>query len=441
MAEFQFQSIADSFLGGLNNGRRMRAEDEQRQDRLTLRDLAAGAIGGDPRAQAQAYAIDPNAGKAYASAAEQQAAKMRGAALHVKRAMDSGNPAAAERAYQDVYGFLAQINPQAPRNFTPEMRAKIEEVIATTAYLEQGANGMPAGFREHQLMSQGLSPEDEMKARRVALGLDPRPSSGLPFGFMEVMGADGRTRVVATDKRSGAASPVGGGPAPTSAPNADAIASAMSFMVQSGMPAEQVEAWGMQQLGGTPAPQSASPGAFVSPTPGAVKRDEVLGSKGAEFEVDRQRANFDAEQAAAIEAAKVEAKNAAERHNEQVGKGQALQVYDTAMASVRSGLASTTTGPIAGRMPALSANQQTADGAIAAIAPVLKQLFRSSGEGVFTDKDQELLMRMIPTRTDHPEARKAKIDNIDAIVKAKLSAMGGTKPKVIRYDNQGNRIP
>jgi hypothetical protein len=62
------------------------------------------------------------------------------------------------------------------------------------------------------------------------------------------------------------------------------------------------------------------------------------------------------------------------------------------------------------------------------MAPVLKQLFRAAGEGVFTDKDQELLIQMIPTRETNPEARKAMLDNIDAIVRAKLGkgAAGNT---------------
>ncbi len=79
-----------------------------------------------------------------------------------------------------------------------------------------------------------------------------------------------------------------------------------------------------------------------------------------------------------------------------------------------------TTGPVVGRFPAVSAEQQTADGAIATLAPILKQIFRSSGEGNFTDKDQELLMAMVPTRKDEPEARKAKIANIKSVVRSKM---------------------
>jgi hypothetical protein len=59
------------------------------------------------------------------------------------------------------------------------------------------------------------------------------------------------------------------------------------------------------------------------------------------------------------------------------------------------------------------------------MAPVLKQLFRVAGEGVFTDRDQALLLQMIPTRTTRPEARAAQIENIDKIVKAKLGMNPG----------------
>ena len=99
---------------------------------------------------------------------------------------------------------------------------------------------------------------------------------------------------------------------------------------------------------------------------------------------------------------------------------RAYEVYQTAINGLTGGLKDTNTGPIIGRMPAFTAKQQTADGTIAAMAPILKQLFRGAGEGTFTDKDQEVLMAMLPTRKDEPEAREATLANIDAIVKAKL---------------------
>ena len=124
--------------------------------------------------------------------------------------------------------------------------------------------------------------------------------------------------------------------------------------------------------------------------------------------------------AAAVTTAQEEAKNQAGRNAKMVENQKALNVYETAMGGLMQSLGSTDTGPIMGRLPALTAGQQMADGAVAAMAPVLKQLFRASGEGVFTDKDQELLMRMVPTRTTLPEARWQQLAVVDAIVRAKL---------------------
>jgi hypothetical protein len=117
-----------------------------------------------------------------------------------------------------------------------------------------------------------------------------------------------------------------------------------------------------------------------------------------------------------VKADSVDAKAVEERAK----KEQAWNLYETGMSGLRSGLEGARTGPRTGRLPAVTAAQQTAEGGIAAMAPILKQLFRVSGEGVFTDKDQQLLLDMVPKRTDLPEARDAKIANIDNIVRAKL---------------------
>lgn len=104
----------------------------------------------------------------------------------------------------------------------------------------------------------------------------------------------------------------------------------------------------------------------------------------------------------------------------------AFATYETARDALLSGLEETVTGPIAGRLPAITGSQQLAESVKAQMAPILKQLFRSAGEGVFTDRDQALLLDMIPDRTVRPEARKKIIENLDAIVKAKLG-MGGVE--------------
>ena len=139
----------------------------------------------------------------------------------------------------------------------------------------------------------------------------------------------------------------------------------------------------------------------------------------------------------------------------------ALGTYETAMKGLLDSLSGTDTGPFVGLLPAITSNQQIAEGAIAAMGPVLKGLFRQSGEGTFTDKDQEILTDMIPTRTDRTAARRAKLQNIDAIIRSKLAIQAAPQPTItqprttqpavrqpaeaqarqrIRFDAQGNII-
>jgi hypothetical protein len=99
---------------------------------------------------------------------------------------------------------------------------------------------------------------------------------------------------------------------------------------------------------------------------------------------------------------------------------RAYEVYKAGVAGLDKALSQTSTGPVVGRIPALTANQQIGEGAIDIVQPVLKQLFRDAGDGTFTEGDQALLLRMTPNRTDLPETRAAKLEMIDAIVKAKL---------------------
>lgn len=139
------------------------------------------------------------------------------------------------------------------------------------------------------------------------------------------------------------------------------------------------------------------------------------------------------------------AKNLAEEAQTDRSGARALNVYNTGMTSLVEALGGTVTGPFAGLSPALAASQQIADGAVAAMAPVLKQMFRAAGEGVFTDRDQALLLEMVPKRRDRPATIVAKAKNIDAIVRAKLEPLGKLETTgqrqggQIMIDAQGNR--
>lgn len=123
----------------------------------------------------------------------------------------------------------------------------------------------------------------------------------------------------------------------------------------------------------------------------------------------------------AVKLAIGEAKAETDQFAENRSNNRALNVYNTAIATLASALGDTSTGPVAGLMPAITSSQQISAGAIAAMGPVLKDLFRGAGEGTFTDQDQKILTDMLPSRRDTPAARAAKLQNIDAIVRAKLA--------------------
>lgn len=130
--------------------------------------------------------------------------------------------------------------------------------------------------------------------------------------------------------------------------------------------------------------------------------------------------NAAAAEASAVETAKGTAQAGVERAALAAKNSRAFNTYNVAIGNLQTRMGLTQTDPITGRLPAVTANQQSADAALAAMSPVLKELFRQTGEGVFTDRDQALLLQMIPDRKMLPEARKVAIDNINAIVRSKL---------------------
>lgn len=172
--------------------------------------------------------------------------------------------------------------------------------------------------------------------------------------------------------------------------------------------------------------------ADVGGAPALVDR---LGGRVTPLSTPEQENRAAADRATATTTATTTAQAAAETQNVQRANERTLGVWQVAREGLVNALKGTETGPLAGRVPAVTAGQQIAEGAVAAVAPVLKQLFRSAGEGVFTDRDQQLLLDMIPTRTDHPEAAVAKIGMIDAIIAAKLSGgQGASSSKTFATD-------
>jgi len=124
---------------------------------------------------------------------------------------------------------------------------------------------------------------------------------------------------------------------------------------------------------------------------------------------------------AAVVFAVGQAKAEVAKLGEERSNTKTLDVYNNAMSNLTKALDSTITGPFVGFTPAMTANAQIADGAVAMMLPLMKDVFRGAGEGTFTEGDQKILTDLIPTRNDMPEARVAKISMIDSMIRAKLT--------------------
>jgi hypothetical protein len=99
---------------------------------------------------------------------------------------------------------------------------------------------------------------------------------------------------------------------------------------------------------------------------------------------------------------------------------QAWNVWQTARTGLVNALGKTNTGPIAGKLLGWTSGGQIAKGGVAAVAPIMKDLFRKAGEGTFTEGDQKLLLDMLPTANTDEAAREPILKNIDNIIAVKL---------------------
>ena len=141
------------------------------------------------------------------------------------------------------------------------------------------------------------------------------------------------------------------------------------------------------------------------------------------------QAELEPEVKAKVTAALEQVKSDADVASTQKSNEAAYRVYQTAMQNISNSLGGTNfSGPVFGLVPAMTTEAKIADGAKAIMAPILKQMFRSAGEGTFTDKDQALLLEMVPTRTDTKESAASKIEMINAVVESKLGGVQATPP-------------
>lgn len=127
--------------------------------------------------------------------------------------------------------------------------------------------------------------------------------------------------------------------------------------------------------------------------------------------------------ATAVATATANVKSMVDAASENKSNSKALEIYELGIKGLADAMGRDSTGTVTGMLTAFTDDAKVSNGALAAMAPILKQLFRASGEGTFTKDDQQILMDMLPTRNDSPKVRVSKLANVDAIVRSKLATV------------------
>ena len=342
-------------------------------DQMNQQKLQAGQMELDQqKMKMQEMAKDSRIKSAVMGAAELQSAPVeQWTSILQDRIQGASRYAYDASAEKEALQILQTKGPEA-------LKAQVDGLVKFGSMAGIFSNGQTAWQRQFDSMTQGMTPDEKMRAQRIAAGLDPRAVAAAP----RPTDIGGVTYIV--DPNSSTAT----------------------------LPTLNQPVSGTNQQGALLPP---IPGGSASTQPSVIGPNEV------------------ASNVEAIEAAKLDAKTANEREAKAKQNAIALSVYESGIGNLQRSLEGTVTGPVVGSLPAMTSSAQMAEGAVAAMAPILKEIFRVSGEGTFTDKDQELLLGMIPKRTTLPEARTAQLQAIDAIVRAKLGAGQSQQASQAKY--------
>lgn len=127
--------------------------------------------------------------------------------------------------------------------------------------------------------------------------------------------------------------------------------------------------------------------------------------------------------------AKAEATEIVKYKVEKARMAKALKMYTGGAARLKDSLEKTITGPFVGQVWPVKAQAQVAEHAKAMMLPILKQIVRGPGEGVFTDADALAVLELIPDRIIDEDARDQIFANMDAMMKDFLTPINPFPPE------------
>lgn len=180
----------------------------QRGTQSRLAQLASQAYGAAPGEQRQfvqqAIQSDPTAGFALGKGLQDDRQNQMSSLSQKARMLvgfaKSGNRQYVDSLYPQIAAEAQQLGlgQNIPAAWDDSFLGGMEQL----ANIDMGGGGTPAGLREFQALTQGLSADDQMAARRVKLGLDGRASSA-GYSQVKFTGSDGRERIGVLNGRSG----------------------------------------------------------------------------------------------------------------------------------------------------------------------------------------------------------------------------------------------
>lgn len=256
---------ADALFQGIDQGQSMMA----RAQALRLREQQnqreqAEFVAKLPLIQAQTQLTQSNAAAAVENATRQTQLQTQAASASVAyqnefndiiKIPDWEEKSAALEGFQAKVAWLGDLKDSGYSGFVDAVgkaRVQAEGMLLSNRRLSMAS-------REFELLTQGMTPEEVEKARRIKLGLNGR-ASGAAITYHKVTGPDGREQFVAVDPRAVGAQVIGSG---------ETYGSGVSQTPESSAAAN----------GETPVRENR----FISQTPYDKNREESEGKKDAEY--------------------------------------------------------------------------------------------------------------------------------------------------------------
>lgn len=452
MADYQ-RNFLDALAGGYQFGQQIK----ERREENKLKGLASLAYGTPKENRrnvlAEMAGVSPQFAQAQAKQWNADDDNDRQELVRMARFIRNAPPESQAAAYTStVLPQLRARGMNAPE-WTPETQDTILKTVAALTQYDD-VSETPAGLREFNALTQGLSPDDVVAARRVKLGLDGRASSA-GYSQVKFTGPDGRERIGVMNGRTGQidlpdgtsfnpqtgaiSQTQGEAPAPTRA-NLEQDASLANDLIAAGVPEAQVDAFlaqrGKRAQGMAPQQAAAATGgAFVGPSKAEEAFATETAKQQAQMQFAPQAAQQDAQAAAMKTAAEESAKSGAERAKklpqyQNVMRG--LNRIDAALKALDGKFVNT--GPIDQYLVSMSKEGQELRAAVGAIQNDMLALTRVPGVGSQSDLEAKIANMKWPDLAYDPTVNQNNLAQLRAFMRDFGGSSGETAPVRRRWN-------